>query len=114
VVEVFSILPHLIVAMEVPKQALNSIDEMEIHEKVAFDEVIRPADSYTEDGTYWADLPVGQRINFVVTKDGEEARREFAWLWDMFKADPLAPIAHYFRTAVLPGAGLGLEGWVFA
>ncbi|KAJ5684239.1 uncharacterized protein N7477_000584 [Penicillium maclennaniae] len=98
--------------MEVPKQALNSIDEMEIHEKMAFDEVIRPADSYTENGTYWADLPVGQRISFVTTQDAIEARKEFTWLWEMFKADPLAPIGHYFRNAVLPGAGLGLEGYV--
>jgi hypothetical protein len=96
--------------MEVPKQALNAVEEMEIHEKMAFDEVIRPSDSYTENGTYWADLPIGQRVNFVTTQDGIEARKELTWLWEMFKADPLAPIAHYFRTAVLPGAGLGLEG----
>ncbi|KAF7592712.1 hypothetical protein BBP40_012543 [Aspergillus hancockii] len=28
----------------------------------------------------------------------------------MFKNDPLAPISDYFKSAVLPGAGLGLEG----
>jgi MFS family permease len=30
----------------------------------------------------------------------------------MMKADPLSPVSWYFRNAVLPGAGLGLEGYV--
>ncbi|KAI1780069.1 MFS general substrate transporter [Hypoxylon cercidicola] len=30
----------------------------------------------------------------------------------MFKNDPLSPVAWYFRNAILPGAGLGLEGYV--
>lgn len=98
--------------MEVPKQALNAVEEMEIHEKAAFDEVIRPADCYTEDGTYWADLPIGQRISFCMTQDRVEASKEMSWLWDMFKTDPLSPISYYFKNAVLPGAGLGLEGYV--
>lgn len=98
--------------MEVPKQAINAIEEMEVHEKAAFDEVIRPADSYTPEGVYWADLPISKRIGFCMNQDGAEARKEMAWLWDMFKADPLSPIGYYFKNAVLPGAGLGLEGYV--
>lgn len=101
--------------MEVPKQAVNAINtigKMEVHEKEAFDEVIRPSDCYTADGTYWADLPIGQRIGFCMSQDGTESRKELRWLWDMFKADPLSPIGYYFRNAVLPGAGLGLEGYV--
>lgn len=100
------------VHMETPKEALTHFEEMEVHEKAAFDEIIRPADAYTPNGTYWADLPIGQRINFCVNQDGSEAKKEFAWLWDMFKADPLSPISYYFKNAVLPGAGLGLEGYV--
>jgi hypothetical protein len=85
-------------------------EDMEIQEKEAFDKLIRPADSYTADGTYWADLPVGQRVSFVTSVDVAEARNEFGWLWKMFKTDPLSPIAYYFKNSVLPGAGLGLEG----
>lgn len=93
------------------KEAL-SFEEMEVHEKAAFDDVIRPKDCYAADGTYWADLPLSQRINFCLEQDRTEARSEFAWLWAEFKKDPLSPVAHYFRNFVLPGAGLGLEGYV--
>lgn len=96
--------------MEVPKQAINSIEEMEVHEKAAFDEVIRPADSYTPEGAYWADLPLRQRLNFCLTQDRVEASNELSWLWNMFKTDPLSPVGYYFKNCVLPGAGLGLEG----
>lgn len=98
--------------MEAPKEILYHFEEMEIHEKAAFDEIIRPADSYTPDGRYWADLPVGERIGFVMKQDGEEMKKEREWLWNMIKEDPLSPISYYFRNFVLPGAGLGLEGYV--
>ncbi|KAJ6011597.1 hypothetical protein N7451_003009 [Penicillium sp. IBT 35674x] len=98
--------------MEAPKEVLYHFEEMEIHEKAAFDEIIRPADSYTPDGQYWADLPVGQRVGFCLKQDREEMAKESAWLWDMIKTDPLSPISYYFRNFVLPGAGLGLEGYV--
>ncbi|KKK24821.1 hypothetical protein P175DRAFT_0533443 [Aspergillus ochraceoroseus IBT 24754] len=94
------------------KAGLEGTDKMDAHEKEVFDQVIRPSDSYTPDGTYWADLPLGQRINFIASVDGEEARNEWKWLVDMFKADPLAPVSYYFKNMVLPGAGLGLEGYV--
>ncbi|KAJ5761190.1 hypothetical protein N7520_008346 [Penicillium odoratum] len=98
--------------MEAPKEILYHFEEMEVHEKAAFDEIIRPADSYTPDGRYWADLPIGERISFCTQQDREETKKEAAWLWDMIKTDPLSPISYYFRNFVLPGAGLGLEGYV--
>lgn len=98
--------------MEVPKDAINAVEVMEIHEKAAFDELIRPSDSYTAEGVYWADLPMGQRISWCLKQSTSDAGSEFAWLWNMFKADPLAPISYYFKNFVLPGAGLGLEGYV--
>lgn len=30
----------------------------------------------------------------------------------MFKKNPLSPLSYYFKNMVLPGAGLGLEGYV--
>ncbi|KAJ5812217.1 hypothetical protein N7474_008518 [Penicillium riverlandense] len=94
------------------KTDYTSSEVMESHEKVAFDELIRPSDSYTAEGKYWADLPLGQRIKWCLSQDASETGKELAWLWDMFKADPLAPIGYYFKNFVLPGAGLCLEGYV--
>ncbi|KAJ6002389.1 hypothetical protein N7451_004936 [Penicillium sp. IBT 35674x] len=90
----------------------NPLEDMDTHERGAFDELIRPDDSYTKDGTYWADLPLGQKIKFVGSYDAAEARRELASIWEMIKVDPLSPVSYYFRNMVLPGAGLGLEGYV--
>ncbi|KAJ5198786.1 uncharacterized protein N7498_007903 [Penicillium cinerascens] len=89
-----------------------SSEDMETHEKEAFDQLIYPADSYTAEGTYWADLPFGSRISWCISQDGAELNKELAWLWGMFKADPLSPISYYFKNFLLPGAGLGLEGYV--
>ncbi|KAJ5087507.1 hypothetical protein N7456_011123 [Penicillium angulare] len=90
----------------------NPLEDMDINEKGAFDELIRPDDSYTKDGTYWADLPLGQKIRFVGSYDAGEAKRELSTIWGMIKEDPLSPISYYFHNMVLPGAGLGLEGYV--
>lgn len=84
--------------------------DMNLSEKEAFDAYIRPNDSYTPDGVYWADLPLLRRIAFVSKYDAAETSREFASFWKMFKNDPLAPVGYYFKNMVLPGAGLGLEG----
>lgn len=86
------------------------LQEMNLSEREAFDSLIRPNDCYTPDGVYWADLPLFQKVKFVTCYDLSEARREAGVFWRMFKGDPLAPVAHYFRNMVLPGAGLGLEG----
>ena len=87
-------------------------EEMEPAEREAFNRLIRPADMYNENGTYWADLPIGQRVSFVSAVDREESSVEWRWLVDMFKADPLAPVGYYMKNFVLAGAGLGLEGYV--
>lgn len=88
----------------------NTSEAMEGHEKGAFDALIRPSDSYTSEGTYWADLPFGQRMSYGFSQTNSVASEECAWLWNMFKNDPLEPIGYYFKNFVLPGAGLGLEG----
>ena len=88
----------------------NYSEDMEVDERQAFNQLIHPEDGYTKDGTYWADLPIGQRVSFVLSSDAAEARNEASWLWNMFTNDPLKPVAYYFKNFVLPGAGLGLEG----
>ncbi|GAD93810.1 MFS phosphate transporter, putative [Paecilomyces variotii No. 5] len=88
------------------------LEEMDLHEKGAFDRLIRPDDSYTPEGTYWADLPLLRKIKFVSSYDAGEAKRELGTIWGMIKEDPLSPVSYYFRNMVLPGAGLGLEGYV--
>ncbi|KMU84093.1 phosphate transporter [Coccidioides immitis H538.4] len=88
------------------------LQEMNLNEKEAFDRLIRPDDCYTSDGVYWADLPLLKRIGFVSSYDLKEAGREFCGFLKMFKNDPLSPVSYYFRNMVLPGAGLGLEGYV--
>jgi len=88
------------------------LEEMNLDEKGAFDRLIRPDDSYTPDGVYWADLNLVQRIKFVSSYDAAEAKRELSSIWAMIKRDPLSPISYYFKNMVLPGAGLGLEGCV--
>ncbi|KAL4903593.1 hypothetical protein BDW74DRAFT_155794 [Aspergillus multicolor] len=90
----------------------DPLEDMEVQEKGAFDALIRPDDSYTADGTYWADLSLFKKIKFVSSYDAKEARRELGGIWEMFKADPLSPMSYYFQNMVLPGAGLGLEGYV--
>jgi len=69
-----------------------------------------PDDIYTPEGVYWADLPFTKRVGFVSRVDHEEAKKELGQIAQMMKKDPLSPIGWYFRNAVLPGAGLGLEG----
>ncbi|RDW90756.1 putative MFS phosphate transporter [Aspergillus mulundensis] len=90
----------------------DPLENMDVQEKGAFDALIRPDDSYTADGTYWADLSLFKKIKFVSSYDAGEAKRELGGIWEMFKADPLSPMSYYFQNMVLPGAGLGLEGYV--
>ena len=89
--------------------SLNMAD-MNLSEREAFDHLIRPEDNFASKNTYWADLPLPQRIKFVLDLDAREVRKEFGAFWKLFKSDPLAPVGYYFRNMVLPGAGLGLEG----
>ena len=79
-------------------------------ETTIFKSLLHPDDTYTSDGTYWADLPFWKQIAFNNKVDNEEARKELGQIGAMMKRDPLSPVGWYFRNAVLPGAGLGLEG----
>ncbi|KAH7136574.1 major facilitator superfamily domain-containing protein [Dactylonectria macrodidyma] len=81
-------------------------------ERRIFSHVTRPSDSYDEDGVYWADLPLAKRVKFVHKVDSGASAEEARSAWSMFKEDPLSPLSWYFRHAVIPGAGLGLEGYV--
>lgn len=82
------------------------------NEKIIFDYLLKPDDSYTPEGVYWADLPLGKKISFVTSVDAIMAKEELGNIGRMMKEDPLSPVGWYFRNAVLPGAGLGLEGCV--
>jgi MFS family permease len=81
-------------------------------ERRIFSHVTRPEDSYTPEGVYWADLPLKERLSFVSKVDREAASEEVSTIWQMMRKDPLSPVSWYFRHAVIPGAGLGLEGYV--
>lgn len=87
---------------------------MSVEEKAAFDALIHPDDSYTPEGVYWADLPLFKRIGFASSYETREAKRELGVIGSMMKKDPLSPIGWYFKNMVLPGAGLGLEGYVLS
>ncbi|ANB13984.1 phosphate transporter PHO84 [Sugiyamaella lignohabitans] len=94
---------------------INDIDDFQYtdkSEKEIFAYLLQPADAYTPEGVYWADLPFGKKVSFVTSVDSAEAKKELKTIGRMFKEDPLSPVAWYFRNCVLPGAGLGLEGYV--
>jgi hypothetical protein len=80
------------------------------NEEAIFAYLLAPDDTYTAEGVYWADLPLGKRLSFIASVDNAEARKELGAIGRMMKKDPLSPLGWYFRNAVLPGAGLGLEG----
>lgn len=90
----------------------DPVNEMTDNERQIFDYLIKPDDSYDTHGVYWADMPLMKRIKFVTTYDAGEAGREVNSIWQMAKRDPLEPIRYYMRNMVIPGAGLGLEGYV--
>jgi hypothetical protein len=81
-------------------------------ESYVLKQLIYPDDTYTPEGVYWADLPLGQQLAFNASVDSAESKKELHSIWQMMKRDPLSPIGWYFRNAILPGAGLGLEGYV--
>ena len=91
---------------------VDPVINMNQNEKEIFDYLLKPDDSYNQDGVYWADLPILKRIKFVNAVNNVEAKRELGAIGRMVKKDPLSPVGYYFRNMVLPGAGLGLEGYV--
>jgi len=74
--------------------------------------VLYPDDSYTPDFVYWADLPLKQKVRFVLNVDKTEIAKEWAATKALFKRSKFGPLAWYFNNGILPGAGLGLEGLV--
>lgn len=81
-------------------------------ERQIFGYLTHPDDSYTPEGVYWADLPLRQRLSFVNKINNAETKKELKQIGHMMKLDPLSPLRWYWHNAVLPGAGLGLEGYV--
>ena len=55
-----------------------------------------------------------QKHACILTPSGllQETRQEGKAVWNMFKEDPLAPAAAYWRNYGMPGIGLFLEGYV--
>jgi len=91
--------------------AHDPVHQMTENEKQIFDYLIKPDDSYDTHGVYWADMPLLKRIKFITAYDAGEAGRELRGIWQMAKRDPLEPVMYYLRNMVIPGAGLGLEGY---
>jgi hypothetical protein len=81
-------------------------------EAMVLKSLIYPDDTYTPEGIYWADLPLAKQLAFNAKVDGAETVKELRSIGRMIKEDALSPVAWYFKNAVLPGAGLGLEGYV--
>jgi MFS family permease len=81
-------------------------------ETEVFKHILHPDDSYDDNGIYWADMPIGKRIGFVTKTDAAEYASELKYIGNMARKDPLAPAQLYLRDYVIPGMGLGLEGYV--
>lgn len=90
--------------------ATADIPDMSDNEASVFRSLLLPDDSYDENGTYWADMPVGKRIAFINKVNNAEAKSELKTIGRMIKKDPLSPVSFYFRNMVIPGMGLLLEG----
>lgn len=90
--------------------ATANIEDMSNAESSVFRSLLYPDDSYDENGTYWADMNISQRIKFVHKVDAAEAKKELKAIGSMMKEDPLSPVGYYFRNMVIPGMGLLLEG----
>lgn len=92
--------------------ASQDIHAMNLNEKQIFDHLILPDDSYNTSGEYWADMNPLKRAKFTNSVDSKEAKKELKQIGRMMKADPLSPVGWYMRNAVIPGAGLLMEGYV--
>lgn len=88
----------------------DALNNMSGNEDAVFRSLLLPDDSYDENGTYWADMPLAQKFKFVNKVDSAEAKKELSSIGRMMKADPLSPIGYYFRNMIIPGMGLLLEG----
>ena len=60
-------------------QATQDIDirnDMSANESNVFHALLHPDDLYNANGTYWADMPLGQRVKFIGQVDKAEAKAE--------------------------------------
>ena len=89
---------------------INDVHNMNQNERDIFNHILLPDDSYNAEGQYWADMGIAKRFKFANKVDSAEARKELSQIGRMVKADPLSPVGWYFRNAVIPGAGLLMEG----
>jgi len=90
--------------------ATMDIGNMSANETSVFQSLLKPDDSYDENGTYWADMSFGRKLAFVTKLDMREAATELRSIGRMIKRDPLSPVGYYTRNMIIPGAGLLLEG----
>jgi len=90
----------------------DQFGNMDQAESSVFQTILKPDDIYDEQGRYWADLPIGERVKFVTSVDRKETQRELNTIGRMIKKDPLSPVGAYARNMIIPGAGLLLEGYV--
>ncbi|BGP02553.1 hypothetical protein NBRC10513v2_006203 [Rhodotorula toruloides] len=90
----------------------STFDPRSATEEELLREALFPSDSYTADGRYWADLPSGEKWSFASGQFSRETRRDFSYVWNMFKKDPVQPFRAYFNKYVLTGMGLFVEGYV--
>ena len=91
--------------------ATADLGDMSGKESSVFRQLLLPDDSYDEEGTYWADMPLMKKIRFVNKVNNAEAAKELKTIGRMIKADPLSPVMFYIRNMIIPGAGLLLEGY---
>jgi hypothetical protein len=99
-------------AMSGPSMETEHYAQIDGSERQALNRALLPDDSYSPDGEYWADMGIMRRFKFVTSVDAAEAKKELGIIGAMIKKDPLSPVGAYFRNYVIPGAGLGLEGYV--
>jgi hypothetical protein len=92
--------------------AKNQVDDdNSMHNREIFNSALYPDDMY-KGNVYYGDMPLREQISFIMAVNGEESKKERSAIWAMFKKNPISPVVWYFKNAVLPGAGLGLEGYV--
>ncbi|PHH68486.1 hypothetical protein CDD80_7474 [Ophiocordyceps camponoti-rufipedis] len=106
---------HHVIPGQVPGPPTDSDSDdcgLSPDERRIFSHVTRPDDCYTPEGIYWADLPWADRFAFVSRVDLDADIQELRSFASMAKKNPFSPLLWYVRNAVIPGAGLGLEGYV--
>lgn len=94
--------PSLSAPVPDPKILNTDYSDAELDDAVK--DIICPEDSYTADGTYWADLPFRQRVRWINAQSNAEAATELSSIWSDFKQDPLSPLRQYTSKYVVNGA----------